>query len=77
MIIFIADVFSGHILVKTIIPSELYCCNMIPTWNRINVCPRDDVHLHTTDYTHAVFRPVCHRQNDVVFLRCHVVANLS
>ena len=29
MIISIADVFSGHILVKTIIPSELYCCNMI------------------------------------------------
>ena len=29
MIIFIAGVFSGHILVKTIIPSELYCCNMI------------------------------------------------
>ena len=29
MIIFIAGVFCGHILVKTIIPSELYCCNMI------------------------------------------------
>ena len=29
MIIFITGVFSGHILVKTIIPSELYCCNMI------------------------------------------------
>ena len=29
MIIFIAGVFSVHILVKTIIPSELYCCNMI------------------------------------------------
>ena len=29
MITFIAGVFSGHILVKTIIPSELYCCNMI------------------------------------------------
>ena len=29
MLIFIAGVFSGHILVKTIIPSELYCCNMI------------------------------------------------
>ena len=29
MIIFIAGVFSGYILVKTIIPSELYCCNMI------------------------------------------------
>ena len=29
MIIFIAGVFSGHILVKTIISSELYCCNMI------------------------------------------------
>ena len=29
MIIFTAGVFSGHILVKTIIPSELYCCNMI------------------------------------------------
>ena len=29
MIIFIAGVFSCHILVKTIIPSELYCCNMI------------------------------------------------
>ena len=29
MIIFIAGVFSGHILIKTIIPSELYCCNMI------------------------------------------------
>ena len=29
MIIFIAGVSSGHILVKTIIPSELYCCNMI------------------------------------------------
>ena len=29
MIIFIAGVFSGHILVKTINPSELYCCNMI------------------------------------------------
>ena len=29
MIIFIAGVFSGHILVKTIIPSELYCHNMI------------------------------------------------
>ena len=29
MIIYIACVFSGHILVKTIIPSELYCCNMI------------------------------------------------
>ena len=29
MIIFIAAVFSGHILVKTIIHSELYCCNMI------------------------------------------------
>ena len=28
MIIFIAGVFSGHILVKTIIPSELYFCNM-------------------------------------------------
>ena len=28
MIIFIAGGFSGHILVKTIIPSELYCCNM-------------------------------------------------
>ena len=28
MIIFIAGVFSG-LLVKTIIPSELYCCNMI------------------------------------------------
>ena len=29
MIIFIAGVFSGHILVKTIIHKELYCCNMI------------------------------------------------
>ena len=29
MIIFIAGGFSGHILVKTIIHSELYCCNMI------------------------------------------------
>ena len=29
MIIFIAGVFCGHILVKTIIHSELYCCNMI------------------------------------------------
>ena len=28
MIIFIACVFSGHILVKKIIRSELYCCNM-------------------------------------------------
>ena len=29
MIFFIVGGFSGHILVKTIIPSELYCCNMI------------------------------------------------
>ena len=29
MKIFIAGVFSGHILLETIIPSELYCCNMI------------------------------------------------
>ena len=29
MIIFIASVFSGHILVKKITLSELYCCNMI------------------------------------------------
>ena len=29
MIIFIAGVFSGHILVKTIVLSKLYCCNMI------------------------------------------------
>ena len=29
MIIFIAGVFSGHILVKKIILRELYCCNMI------------------------------------------------
>ena len=29
MIIFIAGIFSGYILVKTIIPSEFYCCNMI------------------------------------------------
>ena len=29
MIIFIAGVFSGHILVKKIILSEFYCCNMI------------------------------------------------
>ena len=29
MIIFIAGVFSGHILVKKIILSELYCCNVI------------------------------------------------
>ena len=29
MIIFIAGVFSDHILVKKIILSELYCCNMI------------------------------------------------
>ena len=29
MIIFIAGVFSVHILVKKIILSELYCCNMI------------------------------------------------
>ena len=29
MIIFIAGVFSGHILVKKIILSESYCCNMI------------------------------------------------
>ena len=29
MIIYIAGVFSSHILVKTIIHSELYCCNMI------------------------------------------------
>ena len=29
MIILIASVFSGHILVKKIILSELYCCNMI------------------------------------------------
>ena len=29
MIIFIAGVISGHILVKTINHSELYCCNMI------------------------------------------------
>ena len=29
MIIFIARVFSSHILVKTIIPIELYCFNMI------------------------------------------------
>ena len=28
MTIFIAGVFSGHILVRTTIPSELYCCNM-------------------------------------------------
>ena len=29
MIIFMAGVFSGHILVKKIILSELSCCNMI------------------------------------------------
>ena len=29
MIIFIAGVFSGHILVKKIILNEMYCCNMI------------------------------------------------
>ena len=29
IIIFIAGFFSGHILVKTIILSKLYCCNMI------------------------------------------------
>ena len=29
MIIFIAGIFSCHILVKTIILSELNCCNMI------------------------------------------------
>ena len=29
MIIFIAGVFSGHIVVKKIILSELYYCNMI------------------------------------------------
>ena len=29
MIIFIAGVLCGHILVKKIILSELYCCNMI------------------------------------------------
>ena len=29
MIMFIAGVFSGHILVKKIILSELYCCYMI------------------------------------------------
>ena len=29
MIIFIAGVFSGHILGKTIIHSELYCYDMI------------------------------------------------
>ena len=29
MIIFIAGVFSGHILVKKITHRELYCCNMI------------------------------------------------
>ena len=29
MIIFIAGVFSGHILVKKIILSELCCCKMI------------------------------------------------
>ena len=29
MIIFIAGVFSGHILVKKIILNELYCYNMI------------------------------------------------
>ena len=29
MIIFICGVFSVHILVKTIITIELYCCNMI------------------------------------------------
>ena len=29
MIIFIAGVFSGHILVKKLIQGELYCCNMI------------------------------------------------
>ena len=29
MIIFITGVFSGHILVKKIILSKLYCCNMI------------------------------------------------
>ena len=29
MIIFIAGVFSGHILVEKIILCELYCCNMI------------------------------------------------
>ena len=28
MIIFIAGSFSGHILVRTIILIELYCCNM-------------------------------------------------
>ena len=27
--IFIAGVFSSHILVKMLIHSELYCCNMI------------------------------------------------
>ena len=29
MIIFIAVVFCGYILVKKVILSELYCCNMI------------------------------------------------
>ena len=29
MIIIIAIYFSVHILIKTLIPSELYCCNMI------------------------------------------------
>ena len=29
MIIFVAGVFSCHILVKEIILSELFCCNMI------------------------------------------------
>ena len=29
--------FSGHILVKTIIPSELYCCNMIIFCKLVNI----------------------------------------
>ena len=42
MIIFIAGVFSGYILVKMIILSELHCCNMIIS---VSLCNKDSTDL--------------------------------
>ena len=50
MIIFIAGVFSGHILVKKIILSELYCCNMI-----IFFCKLLKIKIVQTSFAKACF----------------------
>ena len=52
MIIFKAGVFSGHILVNTIISSELYCCYMIIFCGLVKIMIVQDTRYKIQEFIH-------------------------